>query len=68
MSMHHCMHHCFYVSSLYREGKKGGPVEHHGVSIKYERSFKWKVERFRKLCSVSAEDANMNIIVKKHGH
>ena len=62
------MHHCFYVPSLYRKGKERGPVEHHGVSIKYERHFRWKVGHFRKLCSVSAEDANMNIIIKKHGH
>ena len=26
---------------------------HYGVSIQYERSFKWKVGNFRTLCSVS---------------
>lgn len=36
-----------------RKSADNGPVGRYGVSIQYERSFRWKVGYFRNLCGVS---------------
>ena len=39
-----------------RKSADNCPVGRYGVSIQYERSFRWKLGYFRNLCAVSPQD------------
>ena len=48
-----------------RKSADNGPVGRYGVSIQYERSFRWKVGYFRNLCGSNALPQHIKIVVSR---